>query len=138
MYDTVYKVYKDYTCAQYVHSYLVGYYRSQVAADGEIAYLRKHEMEIGHHVGYRVVSESSAAYPDVVATWEREDRERKLAEEMAMAPIPLPRIRKRWPSLFKAETPREQIIEFNMEGQRHGMMSFARHISKRRSKRRMS
>lgn len=132
MYESVYKVYKDYTCSQYVHAYLVGYYRSQVAADGEIAYLRTHEMEPGHHVGFRVVSESSAAYPDIVAAWEREDRARKLAEEMGMAPILLPRIKKRWPSLFKADTPRELIHEFNMEGQRHGMLSFARYISKRR------
>ena len=132
MYETVYKVYKDYTCSLDIQSYLVGYYRSQEDADGEIAYLRKHEMEIGHHVGYRVVTESSAAYPDIVATWEREDRERKLAEEMAMAPILLPRIKKRWPSLFKADTPRELIHYFNMEGQRHNMLSFARYISKRR------
>lgn len=132
MYENVYKVYKDYTCSLDVRAYLVGYYRSQEDADGEISYLRKHEMEIGHHVGYRVVAESSATYPDIVATWEREDRERKLAEEMARRPIPLPRINKRWPSLFKADAQRELNRGFNMEDQRHGMLSFARYISKRR------
>jgi hypothetical protein len=90
-------------------------------------------MEPGHHVGFRVVSESSAAYPDIVAAWEREDRERKLAEEMAMAPILLPRIKKRWPSLFNDEPPRELISNFDMVGQRHCMLSFARYISKRRN-----
>lgn len=34
-YEFIYKIFKDYYCAKYVHSHLVGYFRSEASADRE-------------------------------------------------------------------------------------------------------
>ncbi|WP_405327559.1 hypothetical protein [Fibrobacter sp.] len=134
-YEFIYKVFKDYYCDKYVHSHLVGYFRSEASADREISYLKKHEFELGHRVEYRIEKESATLYPNMVADWEAEDREAELEEQRAFAPIPLPRVRKRFPSLMAQSEMEFNIEEFHQKTA-NNMMSFVRSMQKHRRHRR--
>ena len=134
-YEFIYKVFKDYYCTKYVHSYLVGYFRSEASADREISYLKKTEFELGHRVEYRIEKESATLYPNLVADWEAEDREAELAEQLALAPIPLPIVRKRFPSLRALSEMEFNIEEFHQKTA-NNMMSFVRSMQRYRRRRR--
>lgn len=134
-YEFIYKVFKDYYCAKYVHSHLVGYFKSEASADREISYLKKFEFELGHRVEYRIEKESSTLYPNMVADWEAEDREAELAEQLAFAPIPIPIVRKRFPSL-SAQTEMEFNIEEFHQKTANNVMSFVRSMQRNRRRRR--
>jgi hypothetical protein len=134
-YQTVYKVYKDYHCRLGVHRHLVGYFKSESLACKEINYLRCHELEIGHHVEFRVETEPATLYPDLVAIWERQDREEELERQRMFDPIPLPRVRKRWPALFANLKIDEAIDSFHQKTA-NNMMSFVRSMPRNRRRRR--
>ena len=134
-YEFIYKVFKDYYCAKYVHSHLVGYFRSEASADREISYLKKFEFELGHRVEYRIEKESATLYPNLVADWEAEDREAELEEQRAFAPFPIPLVRKRFPSL-RAQSEMEFNIEDFHQKTANNMMSFVRSIQRNRRRRR--
>lgn len=134
-YEFIYKVFKDYYCSKYVHSHLVGYFKSEAAADREISYLTKHEFELGHRVEYRIEKESATLYPNLVADWEAEDREAELAEQLAFATIPIPIVRKRFPSLL-AQSEMEFNIEDFHQKTANNMMSFVRSMQRYRRRRR--
>ena len=133
-YEFIYKVFKDYYCSKYVHAHIVGYFRSEAAADREISYLKKNEFELGHRVEYRIEKESATLYPNLVADWEEEDREAELEEQLAFAPIPLPRMRKRFPSLLAQQEMDFSIEEFHQK-MANKMMSFARALSRKHRRR---
>jgi hypothetical protein len=133
-YQTVYKVYKDYHCRLGVHRHLVGYFKSESLACKEINYLRCHELEIGHHVEFRVETEPATLYPDLVALWEKQDREEELERQRMLAPIPLPRIRKRWPALF-ADLKMDEELETFHQKTANNMMSFVRSLSRKHRRR---
>lgn len=134
-YEFIYKVFKDYYCAKYVHSHLVGYFRSEASADREISYLKKFEFELGHRVEYRIEKESATLYPNLVADWEAEDREAELAEQLAFAPFSIPLVRKRFPSL-RAQSEMEFNIEDFQQKTANNMMSFVRSMQRNRRRRR--
>lgn len=133
-YQKVYKVYKDYYCRLGVHTHLVGYFKSQSLACKEINYLRCHELELGHRVEFRLVTDSAALYPDLVAAWEKEDREEELARRRMFDPIPLPRMRKRWPALF-TNLKMDEAIEVFHQKTANNMMSFVRSLPRKRRRR---
>ena len=134
-YEFIYKVFKDYYCTKYVHSHLVGYFKSEAAADREISYLKKYEFELGHRVEYRIEKESATLYPNLVADWEAEDREAELEEQLAFAPILLPRVRKRFPSLL-AQSEMDFNVEVFHQKTANNMMSFVRSMQRNRRRRR--
>ena len=133
-YEFIYKVFKDYYCSKYVHSHIVGYFRSEAAADREISYLKKYELEIGHRVEFRIERESSTLYPNLVADWEAEDREAELEEQLAFAPIPLPYVRKRFPSLLAQQDMDFRIQEFHQKTA-NNMMLFVRSMQRKHRRR---
>lgn len=133
-YEFIYKLFKDYYCTKYVHSHIVGYFRSEAAADRELSYLKKYEFELGHRVEYRIEKESATLYPNLVADWEAEDREAELEEQLAFAPIPLPRVRKRFPSLLAMDEMDFNIEEFHQKTA-NNMMSFVRSMQRNRRRR---
>ena len=133
-YQTVYKVYKDYYCRLGVHSHLVGYFKSASLACKEINYLRCHELELGHRVEFRLATEPATLYPDLVAAWEKQDREEELARQRMFDPIPLPRMCKRWPALL-ANLKMDEAIEVFHQKTANNMMSFVRSLSKKRRRR---
>lgn len=133
-YQTVYKVYKDYYCRLGVHTHLVGYFKSESLACKEINYLRRYELELGHRVEFRLESEPATLYPDLVAAWEEEDREEELERQRMLAPIPLPRMRKRWPALLANLKMDEAIAVFHQKTA-NNVMSFVRSLPRKRRRR---
>ena len=134
-YEFIYKVFKDYYCTKYVHSHLVGYFKSEAAADREISYLTKREFELGHRVEYRIEKESATLYPNMVAYWEAEDRRAELEERRAYDPIPIPLMRKPFPSLWVQNEMEFNIEEFHQKTA-NNMMSFVRSMQRHRRRRR--
>ncbi len=136
-YEFIYKVFKDYYCTKYAHSYLVGYFKSEAGADREISYLKKFEFELGHRVEYRIEKESATLYPNLVADWEAEDREAELEQKLLTEPVvySLPQLRKRWPSLLAMDEMDFNIEDFHQKTA-NNMMSFVRSMQRHRRRRR--
>jgi len=100
-YETVVKLYKNYSLSTGTKRYLVGYFRNDGSASAEESYLRRAEKE-PVPVSYTTEVESATLYPDVVKRWEDEDAEeerlRAEREHFLNTPMSLPMVRKRWPS----------------------------------------
>jgi len=103
-YETVVKLYKNYSLSTGIKRYLVGYFRNNGSASAEESYLRRAEKE-PVPISFTTEVESATLYPDVVKRWEDEDAEaariRAERERMLTTPVPLPMVRKRWPNVFK-------------------------------------
>lgn len=73
--------------------------------------------------------------PDLVARWERQDREEELERQRMLDPIPLPRMRKRWPALF-ADMKIDEAIDSFHQKTANNMRSFVRSMQRNRRRRR--
>lgn len=134
-YDKVVKLYKNYELSTGTKRYLVGYFRNDGSASAEESYLRRAEKE-PVPISFTTEVESATLYPDVVKRWEDEDAEaariRAERERMLTTPVPLPMVRKRWPSLFTPPTVDECFDEWNEK--QKTVIDFVRTLVFRRKK----
>ena len=127
-YDKVVKLYKNYSLSTGTKHYLVGYFRNNGSASAEESYLRRAEKE-PVPISFTTEIESATLYPDIVKRWEYEDAER---ERFLNTPFPLPKMRRRWPSLLTPLTVQECFDNWNEK--QKTVMDFVRTLDVKRKK----
>lgn len=134
-YDKVVKLYKNYSLSTGTKRYLVGYFRNDGSASAEESYLRRAEKE-PVPISYTTEVESATLYPDIVKRWEDEDAEelrlREERERFLTTPFPLPKMRRRWPSLLTPLTVQECFDNWNEK--QKTVMDFVRTLDFKRKK----
>lgn len=93
----VYEVWKVYPSS----NWLVGYFRTEASAQSELDYLKRYENDAHTSVSIKKVFSTDVPLY-VFVKWDKEDRLRKLLEDVDRTPlsIALPMVSKPFPNLF--------------------------------------